>query len=109
MVNFIKDVMSVIDIPGVLFFIFGLFMIVVMSMWHRDNSHFDFREALLDPLTKNISFTRLGQFVCLGASTALLCYEATKGRLSEWLFIGYMAAWAGSYAYGKYIDSKSQK
>ena len=104
--DFLKQIYQVLDIPGLIYFVFITFMIFIMAQWHRGNTSFDFREALLDQKTRKISFTRLGQFVALIVSTGLLAYEATKGRLTEWLFISYMAAWTGSYAFGKYLDSK---
>jgi hypothetical protein len=70
---------------------------------------FDFRRSLLDPTGDSISFSRLGQLVCLVASTEVLFYLAVKGKLAEWFFVGYMAAWAGVAVYGKWQDAQNAK
>lgn len=107
MIDIIKHLWSQIDIPTTILCLTMGMMVIVLSKWHTDNSDFDFRQALLDPLTGHISFSRLGHFVCLIASTGLLLHEAAKGRLTEWLFIGYMTAWAGTFIVSKSIDAKT--
>lgn len=93
-----------IDIPTVILFSTIGFLVAVMISWHRDNSEFDFRKALIDPNTRNISFSRLGHFVCLTVSTGILLHETAKGRLNEWLFVAYMTAWAGAFVASKAIE-----
>lgn len=95
------------DFPSIILLLALVFTANALTSWHRADGPFDFRKALLDPVSREISFSRLGHFVCLIISTAIMCYEAMKGRLSEWLFIGYMTAWAGTYVAAKAIDAKT--
>lgn len=100
---------KMVDIPTTILCLALIMSVIILAKWHKDDSAFDFRQALLDPVTKVISFSRLGHFVCLIASTSLLMHEAAKGRLTDWLYIGYMTAWAGTYVASKAIDSKGDK
>lgn len=93
-----------VDLPMTLFALSGMFLILIMAKWQWQAGPFDIRQSLLDPVTGQVSLSRLGQFVALYMSTALLSYESSKGRMQEWLFIGYMAAWAGTYIAAKYAD-----
>lgn len=89
------------------FYLVGIALLVLLAKWHNSNDpHFDFRQALIDPKTNRISFSRLGHFVALVISTVIICYEAVNGRLSGELYLSYLATWAGTYTLAKHIDSK---
>lgn len=89
-----------------IFFVIVLILVFILGRWHSSKDpQFDFRIALIDPLTGRISFSRLGHFVSLVISTLIICFETINGRLSEWLFAGYMVSWAGAYVAAKAIDS----
>lgn len=103
------SIYQAIDLPAVFMGFGNLGFIIVLAKWHVDDGEFDFRRALLDPLTDAISFTRLGQLTALVASTEVMFYLAVKDRLAEWFFLGYMGAWAGVAIYGKWQDSKNVK
>jgi hypothetical protein len=54
-----------------------------------------------------VSLQKFGQVTALLVSTCAIMHELFNGRLSEWLFAGYMVAWAGSNAVSKWIDSRN--
>ena len=95
------------DLPSVILMVSMSLLVVVLAKWHSDNTEFDFRKALIDPSTSVISFGRLGHFVCLVTSTAVLLHQTAKDSLNDWLFIGYMAAWAGTFVASKALDIKA--
>lgn len=96
-------VISQLDYPGLFLFFVGFVFVIVLAKWQQDNSKFDFRIALLDPETDRVSFSRLGNLVCLVTTTGILCYEAAKGHLTEWLFAAYLTAWCGTYVGAKFL------
>lgn len=96
--------LSRVDWTATLFLALGIGLVILMVKWHVDGSKFDFRDALLDPDTDRISFSRLGHFISLIVSTFIICYETAIGRLTEWLFTGYMVAWAATFVAAKAID-----
>jgi hypothetical protein len=104
--NVTIKLLGTMDLPMSILLMTMILLVCTLTLWHRADNDFDFRRALLDPETKVISFSRLGHFVCLVASTALLMHEAAKGRLTDWMFMGYMTAWAGTYVASKAIASK---
>ena len=95
------------DGPGIFIFAVFIFLAIVIVLWHRDKeSNFDIRYIVIDSKTENVSLSKLGQFVALVVSTSALWYEMMHGRLTEWLFIGYMMAWAGANIASKLADAK---
>ena len=102
----LKHLFQTSDLPTIILFGTVLMLVLVLIKWHTDNSTFDFRRALIDPATKEISFSRLGHFVCLVVSTGIILHAACLGRLTEWMYSGYMFAWAGAYVVSKAIDVK---
>lgn len=95
---------------NILFYLNVVLLLVILWKWHNcEDTSFDFRTALVDPDTDRISFGRLGHFVSLFISTMILCYETVNGRLTEWLFTGYMLAWAGTYVAAKALNKQNPK
>jgi hypothetical protein len=86
---------AALDIPALTAMLFGVLLLAVLIKWHVDETPFDIRHVLIDIETGRVSLHKFGQFLALFTSTGLLWYEAVNGRLSEWLFGGYMVAWAG--------------
>lgn len=94
---------------GIIFYVVGIALIAVLVKWHTDDGPFDFRNALLDTKTKQVSFAKLGNFICLVISTVIVCYETVNGRLSDWLFGAYMIAWTSNYVASKAVDQYYNK
>lgn len=108
MIDWIK-IYETVDIPAIFMGIGNIAFVLVMVRWHVENGPFDFRRSLLDSTGTFVSFSRLGQLVCLVASTEVLFYLATKDKLSEGYIGLYMGAWAGTAIYGKWQESKNAK
>ena len=73
--------------------------------WHFDKAtKFDVRDLMVDKETDRLSLYKIGQFFALLVSTWVLIHETRNGRLSEWLFAFYMAAWSGANLVNKYLD-----
>jgi len=93
--------------PYLIFYLAMAFILVILIIWQLDKDpRFDFKTALLDPITNRVSFGELGQLVSLVMSTVIIVSEAAHGRLTEWLFTSYMAIWAGSFIANKYMNNK---
>ena len=98
---------EVLDIPLVILGLANLVLILVLLKWHLGNNReFDFRRALIDPATKAVSFTRLGIFVALWASTEWGMYLIAVDKFSEWFYGGYMTAWVAYGIMSKNADAK---
>ena len=84
---------------------FATVLCAFLIYWHLDSStRFDIRDLMVDKKTQRLSLYKIGQFFALLVSTWVLIYETRNGRLSEWLFIAYMAAWSGANLANKYLD-----
>ena len=83
---------------------------VLIFMWHNDDqTRFDLTELLIDSKTQRVSLMKIGQALALLVSTWVLIYETRAGRLSEWLFLSYMTAWAGANLANKWLRIKESK
>lgn len=92
---------------NIVFYLNIVVLFVILAKWHNDgDQQFDFKTALIDPETNRVSFSRLGHFVSLFISTLIIAFETVNGRLSEWLFAGYMLAWTGAYVAVRAIDKR---
>ena len=96
---------SLIDIPAVLFGLGNAAFALILLRWHAGDGPFDFRYTLME--RGRISLSRLGQLTALVVSTGVIVHETVKGRLSEWLLLAYMGAWAGTYIAKKFAPSKA--
>lgn len=75
--------------------------------WHTDpETKFDIRDVLVEKETGRASLFKIGQLLALFVSTWALVHETRAGRLSEWLFFGFMIAWSGSNLINKYIKRR---
>jgi hypothetical protein len=82
-------------------------IIGVLIYWHLDEkTRFDVRDLMVDHQTKILSLNKIGQLFALLVSTWIIIHETRVGRLTEFLFTGYMAVWSGSSLLSKYLDNK---
>jgi hypothetical protein len=95
--------------PEFTFLVVGLtILLIVLVYWHMSSDvRFDLRDLLIDSKTKELSLSKTGQFLALLISTWVLMYETRAGRLTDWLFTGYMLAWAGANSLNKYLEQKN--
>ena len=104
----LAEVYATVDAPAV---VVGLVLVVIFGIlwrWHCDDTDFDMRRVLVDKDTGHVSLSKFGHFIALVASTVALWYEMMHSRLTEWLFTGYMIAWAGANLTSRWIDIKSR-
>jgi hypothetical protein len=70
---------------------------LVVIKWHMSlDSSVDLQYLLVDTETKKLSIFKAGQVLALIVSTWIVVRETNHDRLNEWLFGGYMFAWAGA-------------
>ena len=94
-----------IDTIALMLATFGL--LIVLWGWHSsDGVRFNLTEMLIDSKTNRVSLMKCGQALALLISTWVLIHETRAGRLTEFLFFGYMAAWAGANLGNKIISGK---
>ena len=77
---------------------------IVFVVWLRPKT-FDF---LKDKDTMYPSLGRQGQFTAMIVSTWIIVVAAIKGAVNEWLFTGYMFAWAGAQFGSVWLKLKGQ-
>ena len=83
----------------------GLLLLLAALLYaQRKGDNFDLRWVLVDTTTEKVSLMKLGQFVALCVSTWVLIHEVRAGRLTEWLFFGYIATFSGANLANKFID-----
>ena len=84
--------------------------LITAIKWHLD-PEFDFnlQDLMVDHKTRKLSLFKIGQFFALLISTWILIHETRLGRLTEFLFTGYMAVWSGSNLMSKYLDNKRKQ
>jgi hypothetical protein len=97
--NFFLDFDTITLIAGLLIFISILFF------WHvSKDTPFDMQNVLVE--NGVFSLSKLGQLIALGISSWVMVYQTRHGQMSEWLFTGYMLAWAGANFASKWLDRK---
>jgi len=82
----------------------ALVAILVLVVWVRPQM---FR-FLLDKDNSFPSLGRQGQYTAMVVSTWVLVTVTLKGGLAEWLFVGYMFAWAGAQFGSLWLKVKGQ-
>ena len=82
----------------------GIVAALIVIAWTRPGTFVFLR----DKGTDFPSLSRLGQYTALLVSTWVMATMALKGEVQEWLFIGYMLAWAGAQFGSLYLKSKGQ-
>lgn len=81
-----------------------MFVVLMAFAQHRDDK-FDIRNLITDE-SGTVSLMKTGQLIALIVSTWALVHETRVNRLTDWLFFGYMMAWAGANVAAKYIAMK---
>jgi len=95
-----------ISLDDAILMIGAVMIIALVWVWHVESkTPFDLRKTIINK-DGSVSLGKLGQAVALMVSTWVLIHETRAGVLSEWLFIGYMAAWAAANLTSKFIDTK---
>lgn len=83
------------------------FALFVIFYAHRDDaSSFNLEHLVVDPSTGSIvleKFTMFGAFIISSWGFVALI---VKGAMTEWYFIGYMAAWAATRGFTGWFSSK---
>jgi len=93
---------------AVLLSLAGLALLVLL-LWQRGASSFDLQDLLTDSKTGKASLQKTGQLVAMLVSTWVLIHETRAARLTEWLFMAYMLAWAGANLAGKWLETRKPK
>jgi len=101
--NYIPDADTLILLLGIFTFL------SVLISWHFNKTMpFDLQTALVQD--GRFSLSKLGQLVALAVSTWIIIYQTRNGLLTEWLFAGYMFAWAGANIASKWLGKdKAEK
>jgi hypothetical protein len=90
--------------PMALILLLGLlFLFYVMFRIQRSKNRVDLYYLILDEKTQQPSLHKFGQLVALAVSTWVLVDEEMHGRMTEWLFTAYMAAWAATTIANNYL------
>lgn len=98
-----ETILSTLDLETLVLGIASLVFILFIVKAHFGVNAFDIKSTVTDE-NGRFSLSKFGQLVALLVSTWVLIYETRKGHLTEWLFAGYMAAWAGANLLNKYLD-----
>ena len=102
-----ETIISQLTIDLVVLAIGSIILMGFLIYWHLDKeTRFDVRDLMVDHRTKILSLNKIGQLFALLVSTWIIIHETRLGRLSEFLFTGYMAVWSGASILSKYIDNK---
>ena len=92
-----------IDTIALMLATFGL--LIVLWGWHSSHGvRFNLTEMPIDSTTNRVSLMKCGQALALLISTWVLIHETRAGRLTEYLFVGYMVAWSGANLAKRWID-----
>lgn len=92
------------DYPGAALVVIVLVFAWLLTVWHTDDTQFDLRCIIVEDATGRVSLHKLGQFAALVISSVALWYEMVHGRLTDWLFTGYMMSWTGASLMKRWID-----
>jgi hypothetical protein len=88
----------------------SFFLAILLWMWHTDQgTPFDLTALFIDSKTQRVSLMKLGQAIAMLTSTWVLIYETRAERLSEWLFLAYIATWSGVNLANKAISRTATK
>jgi hypothetical protein len=84
--------------------------ILLVSWWHyKRDVRFDVKDIIVDTSTGKVSLYKIGQVVALIISTWIIVHETKSNRLSEWLFLSYMAIWSGTNLAKAIIEKNNPK
>jgi hypothetical protein len=85
-------------------------LFAILARWQLDKQNpFNLQSVVVDTTTGQASLFKIGQLFALIISSWIMVNETRAGRLTEWLFLGYMIAWSGANLANKMIDAKAKK
>jgi hypothetical protein len=100
----------IIDVHLVMLTLSAILLGMILWNWHRRGDvNFDLRWLLVDHATEKVSLMKVGQGVALVTSTWGFIVLVSKDKLTEFYFLGYMAAWAGANLANKFIETRKEK
>lgn len=99
----IMQILETLNLETIILGIGSLIFIAFLIKSHVSAEPFDIRSVIVDE-SGRFSLNKFGQLVALLVSTWVLIYQTRQALLTEWLFAGYMAAWAGANLLNKYLD-----
>lgn len=103
------DILKNFDLDTFILVTCSLIVAYALWSWHSDKHvKFDIKTLILDD-KGNFSVYYVAQILSLMTSTWILIYQTRHGILTEWLFTGYMVAWAGMGVAGKWMDNKNNQ
>ena len=93
------------NLSNVILFTGLIIGVLLIVKWHiSTDSRFDIKHLMIDSVSHKMSLQKVGQLFALLISTWVIIHETQYGRLTEFLFIGYMTIWSGSNSLNKWID-----
>lgn len=108
----VLDILNVanINIDTLVLMLATVIALFFIFKWHADTTTpFDLRSAFMAEDGSKFSLSKFGQLVAMVTSTWVVIYQTRHNNLTEWLFTGYMVAWAGANAFSKYLNSKKEQ
>lgn len=86
----------------------GMLTFALYVLYHaqNENDEFDLRHLVVDPSTNKVILEKFAMFGAFIFSSWGFVALTVKGTLSEWYFIGYMAAWAATRSFTGWVASK---
>jgi hypothetical protein len=80
--------------------------LLLMIKWQLiPNNGFDLRDIICSK--GRLSSSKVSRFGAFMVSTWCFVYLVANDKLSEWYFMGYMAAWVGNALFSAYLREKS--
>lgn len=71
--------------------------LLLLIKWHMSkDAKFDVKDIIVETSTGKVSLYKIGQVIALWVSTWIIIHETKEGRLTDWLFLSYMALWSGT-------------
>lgn len=95
--------LQTLDLETIILGIGSIIFLIFLVKAHLSENPFDIKSTITDE-TGRFSLSKFGQLVAMITSTWVLIYQTRHAALTEWLFAGYMAAWAGANLLNKYLD-----
>jgi hypothetical protein len=85
-----------------------VYAISAIRSWDKDpNNRFRLYDLICtDGVVDETKTTRMGAFV---VSSWGFVYMTSADKMTEWYFLGYMAAWVGNALFSSYLGSKDTK
>ncbi len=78
-------------------------------LWRLQHSRegFDLADLIIDKYSGRVSLGKFGQLIALMVSTWGFVHLTVSEKLTEFYFIGYMAAWAGAHVASMAVKAKN--